>query len=102
MYEFSEFLVKVLGVTDFEALALPSRATYHSSCHLLREMEVRDEPLQLLGKVDGLRLSPLPQAETCCGFGGTFSVKYPHISEGMMSDKIASIVSTDATTLIFL
>ena len=99
VYEFSEFLVKVLAVTDVGARS-SANATYHSSCHLLREMEVRDEPLQLLEQVEGLKLLPLPHAETCCGFGGTFSVKYPHISEGMMSDKIANILSTDASTLI--
>ena len=99
VYEFSEFLVKILGATDIEA-RFPATATYHSSCHLLREMEVVDEPLQLLERVEGLELTPLPQAEACCGFGGTFSVKYPHISEGMMGDKIANILATDADTVI--
>ena len=99
VYEFSEFLVKVLGITDVEA-RLPSRATYHSSCHLLRELEVREEPLALLNQVDDLKLEPLPQAATCCGFGGTFSVKYPHISEGMLQDKIDSVLETGADTLI--
>jgi L-lactate dehydrogenase complex protein LldE len=99
VYEFSEFLVKVLGVTDAGA-SFPAKATFHSSCHLLREMEVREEPLQLLEQVGGFELTSLPQAETCCGFGGTFSVKYPHISEGMMADKIANVLATDATTLV--
>ena len=99
VYEFSEFLVKVLGVTDVGA-HLPSRTTYHSGCHLLREMEVREEPGELLQAVDGLNLVPLPQADTCCGFGGAFSVKYPHISEGMLQDKIANVISTGADTLV--
>ena len=99
VYEFSEFLVKVLGVTDVGARS-PANATYHSGCHLLREMEVREEPLQLLEQVEGLDLTPLPQAETCCGFGGAFSVKYPHISQGMMGDKIANVLATNADTLI--
>ena len=99
VFEFSEFLVKVLGIKDTGAF-FPATATYHSSCHLLREMEVRQEPLQLLEQVEGLELCPLPQAETCCGFGGTFSVKYPHISEGMMEDKIANVLATGADTLI--
>ena len=99
VYEFSEFLVKVLGVTDVGARS-STNATYHSGCHLLREMEVREEPLQLLERVEGLDLTPLPQADTCCGFGGAFSVKYPHISEGMMGDKIANVLTTDADTLI--
>ena len=99
VYEFSEFLVKVLDVTDVGA-NLPSRATYHSGCHLLREMEVREEPVELLRGVNDLELVPLPQAETCCGFGGTFSVKYPHISEGMLQDKIANVLATEADTLV--
>ena len=99
VYEFSEFLVKVMGITDVQA-AYPANATYHSSCHLLREMEVREEPMTLLGQVEGLNLEALPQAETCCGFGGTFAVKYPQISEAMMEDKINSVVATGADTLI--
>lgn len=99
VYEFSEFLVKVLGVKDVEA-RFPSKATYHSSCHLLRELEVRQEPLDLLDQVDELELTPLPQAATCCGFGGTFSVKYPHISEGMLQDKINNVLETGADTLV--
>ena len=99
VYEFSEFLVKVVGVTDLGAV-YPATATYHSSCHLLRELEVRQEPAQLLEKVAGLELAPLPQADTCCGFGGTFSVKYPHISEGMLADKIGNIRATGADTLV--
>lgn len=99
VYEFSEFLVKVVGITDLEA-AYPATATYHSSCHLLRELAVREEPVRLLENVAGLELLPLPQADTCCGFGGTFSVKYPHISEGMLEDKIASIRATGADTLV--
>ncbi len=99
VYEFSEFLVKVLEVTDVGA-RWPATAAFHSGCHLLREMEVRDEPGQLLSQVAELELTPLPQSEVCCGFGGTFSVKYPHISEGMLQDKIANILSTQANTLI--
>lgn len=99
VHEFSEFLVNVLGVSDTGAF-YPATATYHSSCHLLREMEVIQEPLQLLGQVEGLELCTLPQAETCCGFGGTFAVKYPHISEGMMEDKITSVLATGANTLV--
>ncbi len=99
VYEFSEFLVKVVGVTDVGA-TYPATATYHSGCHLLRELEVREEPVQLLKQVSELELSPLPQADTCCGFGGTFSVKYPHISEGMLEDKIGNVRATGAGTLV--
>ena len=63
-------------------------------------MEVRDQPKRLLRAVKDLRLEDLPQEETCCGFGGTFSVKYPHISEGMLADKIANVTSTGADTLV--
>ena len=99
VYEFSQFLVQVLGADDTGA-ALKTSATYHPSCHLLREMEVREEPRELLEQVSGLDLVDLPEAETCCGFGGSFSVKYPHISEGMLADKVANVVASGAETLV--
>ena len=99
VYEFSEFLVKVLGVTDAGA-QYPGAATYHPSCHMLREAQVREEPTELLGRVEGLELRELPQAETCCGFGGTFAVKFPHISEAMLSDKVSSVEASGADTLV--
>ena len=99
VYEFSQFLVDVLGVED-PSVSCPGTATYHPSCHLLREMEVREQPLNLLGKVQDLELVDLPQAETCCGFGGAFSIKFPHISEGMLNEKIENIASTGADTLV--
>jgi L-lactate dehydrogenase complex protein LldE len=99
IYEFSQFLTDVMGVQDVGA-RYEGAVTYHPSCHLLREMEVRTAPTRLLNNVSGLRLEELPQAEVCCGFGGTFSVKYPHISEGMVADKTASVLSTGADTLV--
>lgn len=99
VYEFSEFLVKVLGI-ETVAADYPAVATYHPSCHLLREMEVRQEPVTLLRSVAGLELRELPQGEVCCGFGGSFSVKFPHISEGMLTDKIDNVMSTEADTLV--
>ena len=99
VYEFSEFLVKVLQVEDI-GVRYPGVATYHPSCHLLRELEVREEPLKLLGNVSELRLADLPQAESCCGFGGSFSVKFPHISEGMAAEKVSNLRSTGADTLV--
>jgi L-lactate dehydrogenase complex protein LldE len=99
VYEFSEFLVKVLGVEDLGA-SYPGTAAYHPSCHLLRELEVREEPRRLLRHVRDLQLRELPQEETCCGFGGTFTVKFPHISQGMLDDKIANITATGADTLV--
>lgn len=99
VYEFSEFLVNVLGVEDVGATYSES-VTYHPSCHLLRELEVREAPGKLLGKVAGLELVDLPSQESCCGFGGAFSVKYPHISEEMLADKVSNVTSTRADTLV--
>ena len=99
VYEFSEFLVKALGVTDAGA-RYPGAVTYHPSCHMLREAQVREEPLELLGRVQDIELRELPQAETCCGFGGTFAVKFPHISEAMLADKVSSVTASGAGTLV--
>ena len=99
VYEFSQFLVDVLGVEDAGA-GYPGKAAYHPSCHLLREMRVREQPLALLGNVQGLEVADLPGAETCCGFGGTFAVKFPHISEAMLAEKIDNITSTGADFVV--
>ncbi len=99
VYEFSEFLVKVLGVED-AGVEATGTAVFHQGCHLLREMEVREEPKALLESVAGMELRELPNAETCCGFGGSFSVKLPHISEGMLADKVASVRESGADTLV--
>ncbi len=98
VYEFSQFLVKVLGVTNVGA-SHRGKVTYHPSCHLLRELEVSEEPESLLRGVDGLEYVELPDAVTCCGFGGTFSVKYPDISEAMLNDKVDNAVKSGAQTL---
>lgn len=98
-YEFSEFLVKVLGITDAGA-AYDGSAAFHPGCHLLREMEVREEPELLLASVSGLEQRELESQEVCCGFGGSFSVKFPHISEGMLADKVASVRASGADTLV--
>ena len=99
VYEFSEFLVKVLEVDD-PGVQGSGSAVFHPGCHLMREMEVRNEPQGLLNAVDGLEMRELPNAETCCGFGGSFSVKLPHISEGMLADKVASVRESRADTLV--
>ena len=99
VYELSEFLVKVLGVTDVGG-KYDGKVAYHPSCHLLRELEVEDEPVKLLRQVDGIDLVEVEQAKTCCGFGGTFSVKYPHISEGMLEDKLENLKASGASTLV--
>ena len=99
VYEFSEFLVKVAQADGLGAVGTGS-AVFHQGCHLLREMEVREEPRTLLESVEGLELRELRDAETCCGFGGSFSVKLPHISEGMLADKVASVRESGADTLV--
>ncbi len=82
VFEFSEFLVKIAGVTDVGA-SFPHRVTYHDSCHALRELEVKDEPRALLRNVRGLELVEMPYSEDCCGFGGTFATKFHMISTAM-------------------
>lgn len=98
-YEFSEFLVKVLNVSDIGA-TLKAKATYHQSCHMTRQLKVVKEPLILLQAVKGLELVDLPLKEDCCGFGGTFSVKMPAISVAMSQEKTEHIEETDAEILI--
>ena len=92
----------VLGVDDATACGASQQgsAAYHPSCHLLRELGVREGPAKLLDSVPGLERKELAGAEECCGFGGTFSVKFPHISEEMVADKIANVQASGADTLV--
>ena len=99
VYEFSEFLVKVLGVEE-PGVEGSGPAVFHPGCHLLREMEVKDAPQSLLRAMPGAELRELRNAETCCGFGGSFSVKMPHISEGMLNDKVSAVMDSGAGTLV--
>jgi len=99
VYEFSEYLVDVIGVTDFQA-SYPGQITYHASCHLLRELGVREQPRVLLSNVRDCELVELPQAEDCCGFGGLFSVEHPEISSAMLERKIANIEASGADFVI--
>lgn len=94
-YELSELLVDVLGVTDVGA-SFPHRVTYHPTCHSLRMLRVGDRPLQLLREVRGIDLVELPAADTCCGFGGTFSVKNADTSTAMLADKMSAVLGTRA------
>ena len=94
-YELSELLVDVLGVEDVGA-SFPHRVTYHPTCHSLRMLRVDDKPLRLLRNVRGLELVELPQAESCCGFGGTFALNNADTSTAMMSDKMRHVVGTGA------
>lgn len=98
-YELSEFLIKVLGIDDFGA-TLQGKATYHDSCAGLRECRIKREPRQLLSKVKGLELVEMNEVETCCGFGGTFAVKFEPISVAMGDQKITNAGNTEAQYLI--
>jgi len=94
-YELSELLVDVLGVVDVGAY-YPHRVTYHPTCHSLRLIRVGDKPLQLLRAVRGIDLVELPNADTCCGFGGTFALKNAETSTAMLSDKVRCVLDTGA------
>lgn len=94
-YEFSEYLVDVLGVTDVGA-HFPATLTIHDACHGLRGLGIKAQPRALLEHVDGARLVELPDAQRCCGFGGLFAIKLAPISEAMVEDKVAAIVATEA------
>src|SRR6266567_1988434 len=95
VYELSEFLVKRLDVTDVGAY-FPHRVTYHPTCHSLRVLHVGDRPLRLLRAVRGIDLVELPEAEQCCGFGGTFAVKNADTSSAMLTDKVRTVLDTGA------
>jgi L-lactate dehydrogenase complex protein LldE len=97
--EFTQFLVNDLKVTDVGA-RFPRKVTYHASCHLLRGLGVREEPKLLLRKVQGLELVPLEGEETCCGFGGAFSVIYPEVSQVMMESKVRAVMGSGAEAVV--
>ncbi len=99
VHELSEFLVDVLGVTDVGAY-YPHTVTYHPTCHSLRMLDVGDRPRRLLESVRGLTLVDLPQAEECCGFGGTFAVKNADTSIAMGTDKARHVRETGAEVLV--
>jgi L-lactate dehydrogenase complex protein LldE len=93
--ELSDFLVNVLGVEDVGA-TFAHRVTYHPTCHGLRGLKLGDAPLRLLRNVRDIDLVELPEAETCCGFGGTFAVKNPDTSAAMLTDKLRCVLDTGA------
>ncbi len=99
MYEFSDFVVNVLNVTDVGA-KLDGVATYHDACSALRECKIKTEPRTLLSKVKGLQLKEMEDVEVCCGFGGTFSVKFESIAVGMAEQKIKHAEATQAEYII--
>lgn len=109
IFELSDFLVNILHVTDFKA-KLPVEATYHDSCAALRECKLKKEPRILLEKVAGLKITEMEDNETCCGFGGTFAVKFDSISSAMADQKVNNakaagakyIISTDLSCLMHI
>lgn len=98
-WEFSDFLVRKLGVTDLGAV-FRHKVTFHDGCHGLRELGIKTSPRALLGKVRDLQFVEMKEAETCCGFGGTFSAKFPMISTAMGEVKCASAAETGAEYIV--
>ncbi|MDO6564150.1 (Fe-S)-binding protein [Amphritea sp. 1_MG-2023] len=103
-HEITSFLFDVLGSSALEAqlkqLRFEQKVTYHDSCAGLRELGIKQQPRQLLSHIQGVELEEMDEAETCCGFGGTFCVKYPEVSNRMVSNKSHNISNTDAQTLL--
>lgn len=98
-YEFTDFLVNQLNTTNIGAL-YNGRVTYHDSCHLLRELGIEDEPRKLIESVEGIEFIEMDMHDACCGFGGTFAVKNPHVSISMLEEKINSAIKTGADTIV--
>ncbi|OQX64940.1 MAG: Fe-S oxidoreductase [Anaerolinea sp. 4484_236] len=98
-YEFTEYLVDVLGVTDVGA-RWDGILTYHPSCHLLRDLGIDRQPRALLANIKGATLIELPHAEECCGFGGVFSVEHPEISGELLQRKIENLEASKSPTLV--
>ena len=98
-WELTSFLVDVMGISGTEA-AWPATATYHDSCSGLRELGVKAQPRALLNSVEGLDLREMKDSEVCCGFGGTFCVKYPDISDNMVSKKMENIGAVETDLLL--
>lgn len=99
IFEFSEFMIEIIKVDDVGAV-LKGKATYHDSCAALRECKIKEEPRRLLSHVKGLELTELNDVETCCGFGGTFAVKFEAISVAMGEQKVENALATGADYMI--
>ena len=98
-YELTQFLVDVVGITDFSA-RYEGKVAYHDSCSARRELGVLQQPRKLLANVRGLTQVELDEADACCGFGGTFSVKFPEVSTAIVDRKVADITQADAKTIV--
>ena len=99
IFELTQYLVDVLKIEDIGAV-FNGKVTYHESCHLLRNLGVSDQPRKLIANVKGLQLIEMKDAEKCCGFGGTFSVKYPDISSAILAEKVDNIITTGADAVV--
>jgi len=99
IFELSEFLVDVLQVVDLGA-AFSGRVTYHDSCHLLRGLSVRSQPRRLIQNVKGAILVEMKDSDRCCGFGGSFFLKYPDISAAMAADKVNAVIGSGADVVV--
>jgi L-lactate dehydrogenase complex protein LldE len=100
-HEFASFLVNVLGIEDVGA-RFNGRLTWHDACHALRDLGIREEPRALIRNVRGAELVEMANSDACCGFGGTFSVKYPEISVAILDEKIAAIERADVGAVVSL
>jgi len=98
-YEFTQYLVDVIGVENLDA-KFPHKISYHASCHLLRDLEIDEQPQRLLENVKEAELIPLPKREECCGFGGLFSIEHPEISKAMLDRKIDNLITSGASILV--
>jgi L-lactate dehydrogenase complex protein LldE len=98
-HEFADFLVNVLGVDDVGA-SFRGRVTWHDACHGLRDLKIWSEPRRLIQNVRGIEFVELPNADACCGFGGTFSVKYPEISVAILDSKIEAIEKASVRAIV--
>lgn len=99
-WEFTEYLVDGLGVTDLGAVLPPTKVAFHHACHGYRLLDLTTQGQQLAASIDGVTLTDLPAADQCCGFGGLFSVKMPDISGAMLADKMKAIDASDADLIV--
>lgn len=99
-WEFTEYLVDGLGITDIGAALPPTRVAFHDACHGLRLMGLKKQARTLAGNIDGVTVNELTRHDQCCGFGGLFSVKMPEISNAMLQDKVKHIEAAEADVII--
>jgi L-lactate dehydrogenase complex protein LldE len=98
-HEFSDFIVNVLKMKDVGAY-YAGKVTYHDSCHLLRELKIKDEPRKLINSVKGIDFIEMNNSDSCCGFGGTFSIKFPDVSVSILDEKLENIINTGAEAVV--